>query len=297
MKVRAVIKNVPVIVLFDSGSSHNFVDHALVKKLGLPMDASVVYDVMVGDGGQIKSKGGCSAVTIKFDQYDYTSDMLSLPLGGCDVVLGVQWLRTLGPVLWDFEKLSMELWLNGVKVCLSNAKPQPLQHITSQQMGRCYKSKSEFSYGALLYAFDSVVANKEAADLTDLQQQELSKLQDSFALVFAVPTTLPPKREFDHRIPLIEGSKPPSIRPYAYGGQVTPTLILPQVTEKGLIDKDEPIAIIRRKMVKRGNVVGVDVLVHWKHHLEEDATWENYYDLKARFPDLMAKFDAASPAP
>ncbi|KAK0570568.1 hypothetical protein LWI29_003302 [Acer saccharum] len=135
MKVRAVIKNVPVIVLFDSGSSHNFVDHALVKKLGLPMDASVVYDVMIGDGGQIKSKGGCSAVTIKFDQYDYTSDMLSLPLGGCDVVLGVQWLRTLGPVLWDFEKLSMEFWLNGVKVYLSSAKPQPLQHITSQQMG------------------------------------------------------------------------------------------------------------------------------------------------------------------
>ncbi|KAK0572745.1 hypothetical protein LWI29_036505 [Acer saccharum] len=81
------------------------------------------------------------------------------------------------------------------------------------------------------------------------------------------------------------------------GGQVTPTLILPQVTEKGLIDKDEPIAIIGRKMVKRGNVVRVDVLVHWKHHSEEDATWENYYDLKARFPDLMAKFDAACPAP
>ncbi|KAI9194652.1 hypothetical protein LWI28_007966 [Acer negundo] len=82
MKVRAVIKNVPVIVLFDSGNSHNFVDHASVKKLGLPMDASVVYDVMIGAGGQIKSKGGCSAVTIKFDQYEYTSDMLSLPLGG-----------------------------------------------------------------------------------------------------------------------------------------------------------------------------------------------------------------------
>ncbi|TXG48988.1 hypothetical protein EZV62_024863 [Acer yangbiense] len=46
-----------------------------------------------------------------------------------------------------------------------------------------------------------------------------------------------------------------------------------------------------------GNVVGVDVLVHWKHHSDEDATSENYYDLKASFPDLMAKFDATSPAP
>lgn len=33
-----------------------------------------------------------------------------VPLEGYDLVLGVQWLRTLGPVLWDFKHLSMSFW-------------------------------------------------------------------------------------------------------------------------------------------------------------------------------------------
>jgi len=31
-----------------------------------------------------------------------------LPLAGCDIVLGIQWLRVLGPILWDFQQLTMK---------------------------------------------------------------------------------------------------------------------------------------------------------------------------------------------
>lgn len=34
--------------------------------------------------------------------------LICLPLGGCDLVLGVQWFSTISPVLWDFQKLTME---------------------------------------------------------------------------------------------------------------------------------------------------------------------------------------------
>lgn len=33
MKVFGVIKNCPIVILFDSGSSHNFIDSSLVKRL------------------------------------------------------------------------------------------------------------------------------------------------------------------------------------------------------------------------------------------------------------------------
>lgn len=35
-------------------------------------------------------------------------------------------------------------------------------------------------------------------------------------MVFLTPSTLPPHEIHDHRIPLIDGSKPPNIRPYRY---------------------------------------------------------------------------------
>lgn len=36
-------------------------------------------------------------------------------------------------------------------------------------------------------------------------------------IFFQAPTTLPPHREYDHHIPLVQGAKPPNIRPYHYG--------------------------------------------------------------------------------
>ena len=40
-----------MIALFDSGSSHNFLDDGLVRKLSLTVDTSEIFDVMIGDGG------------------------------------------------------------------------------------------------------------------------------------------------------------------------------------------------------------------------------------------------------
>lgn len=49
---------------------------------------------------------------------------------------------------------------------------------------------------------------------------EVQYVLDQFASVFTAPTGLPPSRQYDHRIPLIPGARPVSIRPY----RVTPEL-------------------------------------------------------------------------
>jgi hypothetical protein len=46
-----------------------------------------------------------------------------LTLGGCDIVLGVQWLSTLGPILWDFVKLHMEFNLLDFRHVLQGITP------------------------------------------------------------------------------------------------------------------------------------------------------------------------------
>uniref|UniRef100_A0A0A8Z649 Uncharacterized protein n=1 Tax=Arundo donax TaxID=35708 RepID=A0A0A8Z649_ARUDO len=40
----------------------------------------------------------------------FVIDFYVLPLDGYDVVLGVQWLRELRSIVWDFDLLSMAFW-------------------------------------------------------------------------------------------------------------------------------------------------------------------------------------------
>jgi hypothetical protein len=43
---------------------------------------------------------------------------------------------------------------------------------------------------------------------------KVQQILDRFALVFAAPTGLPPRRRYDHHIPLVPGARPVSVRPY-----------------------------------------------------------------------------------
>ncbi|XP_069146056.1 uncharacterized protein [Solanum lycopersicum] len=46
----------------------------------------------------------------------------------------------------------------------------------------------------------------------------------------------------------------------------------------------KPVAILQWQMVKRNNVAVVQVLAQWSNIPKEDATWEDYDFLKAKFP-------------
>ena len=45
---------------------------------------------------------------------------------------------------------------------------------------------------------------------------EIKQLLVDFEVVFSTPTELPPSRDCDHTIPLIEGARPVKVRPYRY---------------------------------------------------------------------------------
>lgn len=46
----------------------------------------------------------------------------------------------------------------------------------------------------------------------------------------------------------------------------------------------EPVAVLDRRMVKRGNVAATQVLVQWSNGFPEDATWVYWQDLAKKFP-------------
>ena len=48
--------------------------------------------------------------------YVLNSPMLSIPMGGVDLVLGVQWLQSLGAIAFNFQEIFLTFFLEGKEV-------------------------------------------------------------------------------------------------------------------------------------------------------------------------------------
>ena len=60
--------------------------------------------------------------------------MLSIPVGGVDVVLGVQWLQSLGTVGFNFQELFLKKFSEGKEVELRGIAEKPGNIISSNVM-------------------------------------------------------------------------------------------------------------------------------------------------------------------
>ncbi|KAA8517478.1 hypothetical protein F0562_017771 [Nyssa sinensis] len=118
MRVNGSIGHIATIVLVDSGSTHNFINAMLAKKVGLQPIMGGRFEVVVASGEKLSSPGKCTGVKLTLQGFPIFVDFYLLPLEGYDIVLGTQWLRTLGPIIWDFSRLQMRFQVNGKDVTL-----------------------------------------------------------------------------------------------------------------------------------------------------------------------------------
>lgn len=126
LRVLGQIHQSPVAILIDSGSTHNFLPDRVVKQLGLPTQPAPSFRVLVGNDEVLRCTTMCTQVQLHMGQHTFTVDLFVLPLSGAELVLGVQWLETLGPIVTDFKKLTMSFNKDGETVLLTGApKPSP----------------------------------------------------------------------------------------------------------------------------------------------------------------------------
>jgi hypothetical protein len=115
LKLIGYIKNRKFIILVDSGSTHNFIHHRIAQETHCYIHAVNNFQIMIANGGSMKCGGRCENVRLQIGDYNLKSHMFAIDMGGCDIVLGVEWLRTLGPILMDFQNLTMKFDQGGHK--------------------------------------------------------------------------------------------------------------------------------------------------------------------------------------
>ena len=133
-------------------------------------------------------------------------DLNIFPLGDCVVVLGTQWLYSLGLIQGDFKHLTMQLWYEGIFILLKGLQPSK----PSLQEGEKFLTPTVKKELLL-----QIVATPPVA-LTVQPYLVLAQLLQNFSKVFEAPTSLPPLRNHEHSIILKEGSQPICERLYRY---------------------------------------------------------------------------------
>ena len=99
-----------VIVLIDSGSTHNFIHCKVAKELNFFPYPAPQCQVMVANGGTINCFGKFHNIKLTMGEYVLNSTILSIPMGGADVVLGLQWLQSLGTIAFNFQEIFLKFF-------------------------------------------------------------------------------------------------------------------------------------------------------------------------------------------
>lgn len=211
-------------MFIDSGSTHNFLDVNIAKKLGCKMEtvASVKVDVANGDSISCVSveKGLCWNLQCT----RFVTDVLILPLRSCDMVLGVQWLETLGEIKWDFKELRTEFFVNKKRHVLRGSLTSRIA-FKSLSCKDLEKELTSISEPMVVQLFSTQVNNElpvecynNKINLSDDNPAlgPIQQLLKEFTAIFEEPKQLPPHRSHDHQIPLKEGSPPMNVRPYGH---------------------------------------------------------------------------------
>jgi hypothetical protein len=134
LKLIGYIKNQKVIILVDSGNTHNFIHRHISQEVNFYIHPVNNFQIMIGNAGSMKCGGHCENVCLQIGQYHLKSHMFVIDMGGCDIVLGSEWLHTLVSITMDFHKLTMQFQQEGQQHQFQGITTRSPEIISSHRM-------------------------------------------------------------------------------------------------------------------------------------------------------------------
>lgn len=252
----------PLHVLIDCGSTHNFLDFDYARKAGCKLEETTPFHVdLAGNKRQI-SQYECKKFTWRMQGVQFQTDIMILPFGGCDMVLGIQWLVTLGDIMWNFSDLKMVIPNGNKKVVLRGTQPNPVKLVTNKQAHKMLQKPSDIA----LTCMGSVTPMNQTCEeeqftsrpsLLSLEAQPFkpgNDLLQNFQDLFEEPQQLPPPRTHDHAIVLKEGTDAINVRPYRYPAIQKNEIekIIQEMLDTGVVRESispfsSPIILVKKK--------------------------------------------------
>ncbi|KAA0047644.1 Ty3/gypsy retrotransposon protein [Cucumis melo var. makuwa] len=254
MKIKGKIQEREVIILIDCGATHNFISEKLVESLQLPVKETGHYGVILGSGTAVQGKGICENVEIQLSNWKVKEEFLPLELGGVDVVLGMQWLHSLGITVVDWKNLTLTFSSEGKQISIKGDPSLTKSRISLKSMIKTWVEQDE---GFLIECRVVQVHTENGQNSTavaTIRDEPLQNVLKQFEDIFDWPERLPPRRGIEHQIHLKEGTNPINVRPYRYGFQQKAEMerLVEEMLASGIIRPSNipfssPVLLVKKK--------------------------------------------------
>lgn len=250
LRIKASVQGKQIIILIDTGSTHNFLNSDTASRLHCTKEVDKPMQVCVADGYKMICNERCKKFEWGTQGHKFCTDMRLIPLKGCNAVLGVQWLKTLGDCMFNFNTLTLSFSVGKDKIMLkgtSDGHQNSVAMITAVSLQEAWR-KEQLSLLAYVCAIQGQELNNPQ------HPPQIQQVLHTFEDVFNEPKTLPPQRDFDHKIPVKVGSEPFTIRPYRYPHIQKTEIkkIVKEMLEAGIIQPSQspfasPVLLVKKK--------------------------------------------------
>lgn len=211
MRLQAQITQHTVNVLVDTGSTHNFIHPNVAGQLKLAVTPIPPFIVRVASGDRLECKEMYKRVPLNIRGFKFFTTLYALPITSMDVVLGVQWLKSLGKIVFYYSSMTMEFMVGGnqFQFCAT-----PIQ--ASKTVG-IHSIIQEWKCGAELFVLAATTESTTMfRPLEENIPTDIQHILGDFKQVLDEPSSLPPQQPFDHRIRLQDESRSVNVAPYRY---------------------------------------------------------------------------------
>ncbi|RRT44631.1 hypothetical protein B296_00008250 [Ensete ventricosum] len=98
LKIEGFLEQHFVIILIGAGSTHNFMSSKVAAHLMLKKEDYSGFEVKVANSQILKCNQKCPRVKLILQEQDIVADFFLLPLDSFDIMLGNDWLSTIGDI-------------------------------------------------------------------------------------------------------------------------------------------------------------------------------------------------------
>ncbi|GJZ98767.1 putative reverse transcriptase domain-containing protein [Tanacetum coccineum] len=239
-------------ILFDAGADMSFVSSTFSTSINItPTTLENHYDVELTDGKIIRVNTIIRGCTLNFMNHPFNIDLMPVPLGSFDVIIGMDWLTKYHGVIICDEKIVRVPFGREMLIFQGNGNNQ--REESRLNIISCTKAQEYLSKGCDVFL--AHITTKEAKDKSEGKRLEDVPIVRDFPEVFPEDLPgIPPARQVEFQIDLVPGAAPVARAPYRLAPSEMKELAeqLQELSDKGFIRPSSspwgaPVLFVKKK--------------------------------------------------